>query len=347
MRTKKHFGTLLKAAVMTLWVIAFGTSTFAQSNAPHYAKVEAGWQWDTSTDGTAYIPVCWENPQGYSTEVSWVQSAIANSWESVANISFQGWGACNLKSRGLRIRIIDNRSSTKGAGKQLDGIKDGMDLNFTFKYLNPDCQVAGKRESCIKSLAIHEFGHALGFLDEDTDGKGNAACNDSGGSIGWKLSSSDRESVMNYCNPRWNGGGKLSLIDIKDIQSLYGAKIIHSQGVFTLSDSLDPLNQQIWENVVVDLFHESGSSVRQFFNVNLYAPTQARSWGFTKPGKYCYNVWTHTFHSNNLRINGYGQGCVTLKNGGKYSFDLVQLGVNPGGFLNLKIRDTANPSQIH
>ena len=116
--TSKHFRIFVTAVILTLSLTALEPGTFAQSAIPHYAKVDSTlWQWDASNDGITYIPVCWENPGSYSTERSWVQSAIANSWESAANVSFYGWGKCSSNSNGLRILIADTRSRTNAIGK--------------------------------------------------------------------------------------------------------------------------------------------------------------------------------------------------------------------------------------
>jgi len=32
----------------------------------------------------------------------------------------------------------------------------------------------------------------------------------------------DPDSIMNYCNPHWNGDGKLSTLDIEAVQKFYG-----------------------------------------------------------------------------------------------------------------------------
>lgn len=345
-RTSQYFRLSLNIATLTLCLIAFGAKALAQKGMPHYAKADSRWQWDASSDGTTYIPVCWENPDGYATERSWVKSAVADTWERAANISFHGWGKCSSNNEGLRIFIADTRSKTYGLGKGLDGLENGMELNFTFRNLNPSCQAPNKKERCVKSLAVHEFGHALGFLDEDTDGSGNAACDDFSGEGGWRLSSSDRQSVMNYCNPRWNGGGELSAIDIKDIQTLYGAKVTKAQGVFTVSDSLDMPAGQVWENVVMD-FSNAGGAARNFFNVNSLAKAQSRSWNFFGSGVYCYEVWTHTIYTNGRGVSGYGKGCVTLEKDNQYSFNLVHTGLNPLGYLNLKIQNASNTSQVY
>ena len=61
-------------------------------------------------------------------------------------------------------------------------------INFSVEMWAPNCRQ--KREECIRNLAVQEFGHAL----------------------------FDLQSVMNYCNPRWVGGGKLSTNDITGLQ---------------------------------------------------------------------------------------------------------------------------------
>lgn len=176
------------------------------------------------------IPVCWEK-SGNDTEKGWVRNAVMRTWEQESGATFTGWGTCASGSRGIRIQTADGHPHTQGLGNSLDGVKSGMELNFWFtvkdskgKLLFPGC-TGSAREGCIRNIAVHEFGHVLGFAHEhnrvDTPSTCTQAKQGSNGSVhygDWDLT-----SVMNYCNPTWNNGGRLSTTDIGGAIRYYGA----------------------------------------------------------------------------------------------------------------------------
>jgi len=220
------------------------TATFAISSIiglPYSKKVKAqqpasrpfGYILKSAIWNTNSIPVCWENPSNnFSAEMIWVRDAVANSWGAIPNsrVQFINWNQCSSNSSGIRIQINDEGPHTKGLGFKLNGVSNGMVLNFTFQNWSPACQTT--RERCIKLIAIHEFGHALSFAHEqnriDTpvtqpNSTKKFCTEERQGSDGdVTIGAWDLNSVMNYCNPQWNGNGRLSDVDIQTFNSVYG-----------------------------------------------------------------------------------------------------------------------------
>ena len=115
---------------------------------------------DVTWPGPA-VPVCWETAED-PTARFWVRDAVERSWVQESAITFTGWGLCTSSSRGIHIKVSDERPHTNGVGTQLDGRAGGMVLNFTFN--NFACYDG--RENCVRWIAVHEFGHALGWIHE-------------------------------------------------------------------------------------------------------------------------------------------------------------------------------------
>ena len=171
------------------------------------------------------ISVCWEElAESSSSDRELVRKAIAESWEAHSCLKFTGWKECTSSNKGIRIRVADSGPHTLGLGTSLDGKASGMLLNFTFSNWRPSCATSElARINCTYSIAVHEFGHALGFAHEhnrpDTPGECTKAPQGSNGTE--ILTPWDKHSVMNYCNPVYNNDGQLSFWDKYSIKHYY------------------------------------------------------------------------------------------------------------------------------
>ncbi|MEZ4888641.1 MAG: tachylectin-related carbohydrate-binding protein [Chitinophagales bacterium] len=204
--------------------LLFSTSIFAQRIGQSQQGLSAlsGGVWPNKT-----CEVCWENANnGNMQERTWVRDAVARTWERESEFRTTGWGNCNANSRGVRILIIDSHPHVNALGSALDGMMNGMELNFTFN--NWECNDAttnpAMRRDCIELIAVHEFGHALGFAHEQNRTDAPLECQkDAQGTNGdWWITPYDAESIMNYCSPAWNNDGMLSEKDIAGVRQLYG-----------------------------------------------------------------------------------------------------------------------------
>jgi hypothetical protein len=175
-------------------------------------------KWPTTTIG-----VCWETPSEANALLRGVvRRAISETWERYSSLRFVGWARCEEGSQGIRIAVDEGNPHVKNVGKYLDGMKDGMVLNFNFSTWSPSCQ--RQTEFCVRAIAVHEFGHAIGFTHEQNRTDAPAECRkESQGTSGdFLVTRYDPFSIMNYCNPSWNGDGDLSDLDIYSVRKIYG-----------------------------------------------------------------------------------------------------------------------------
>jgi len=168
------------------------------------------------------VTVCWRT-SGFATEKTWVREALRGqrSWAAAGDINFVGWGDCGLSTTGIQLQV-GSVMSTSTLGKSSSGA-----TVITLDFDSPETQYTRcvnnglTRERCIKTVSIHEFGHAIGYAHEQNRGNAPDECTDatmqgSNGDAtfgGW-----DVESIMAYCN----FSTEMSSMDRRGTERVYG-----------------------------------------------------------------------------------------------------------------------------
>jgi hypothetical protein len=183
-----------------------------------YPKLAAVWP-------SNVITVCWENEaETTDPDRSLVKQAVEESWARHSALKFEGWRQCGRGAVDLRIRVADVEARTLRLGKENRNIPHAIQLNFTFRNWSRGCRKT--RKKCIVSIAVHEFGHAIGYSHEQNRPDAPSEClrrepRQGENGDNHELTPWDPDSVMNYCNPKFHNNGVLSRFDRETVSQIY------------------------------------------------------------------------------------------------------------------------------
>jgi hypothetical protein len=220
-----------------------------------------------------FIPVCWEptplpnydtalpmarmiNPTdpAFAARQQLIRESVESTWNRYTRLVFAGWGTCAAPTDpGIHI-VVENGRPPPGAvdpgrwgwPRVADfglGANGTQTVFFSFDFWNKDDEFEAMFDAAevlntshFASIAVHEFGHLLGFRHEQERSGADTVCahnlsldgdyNPIGGNDATLTEAGpfDQNSVMSYCAAGFLNDGRLTNNDVFYTVMTYGKK---------------------------------------------------------------------------------------------------------------------------
>lgn len=294
------------------------------------------------------IPVCWENPSnntisgtGFTiteaTSRGWVRDAVEGQWARYGRVNFTQWDTCTAGEPGVHIRINTTGGSSAPGGNLLNGVDNGVNLNLYYNDRPGDCQNSlANLQRCVQAVALHEFGHVLGFYHEEerpdyAGGTGTGCAKQSWPNANPQYYGAyDVDSVMSYCGQPGNDPSTwkmaLSAGDIASVQKAYGRRrpgqMVGARGADMLANNISPDNRSfIWDADEAAGQLWTYNWARQAFEVSTNGTTACldtypgASSGKTLITSHCFYDSFERFPLDDVNVRGFGGLCLDVPGG--------------------------------
>lgn len=171
------------------------------------------------------------------THREWIRTDIRKTWEYVTPLTVNWITPCPATGWLVRIGLASRPADGEeagwapgyGAGLGLSGAQRDERAHATANQGSPQIEkpsiklylredLAATDRERVAYLAIHEFGHVLGYAHEQDHP--DSTCTKGQTSPQTEVTDYDSSSIMNYCTS--NSGGYISHLDVVGAQALYG-----------------------------------------------------------------------------------------------------------------------------
>jgi hypothetical protein len=254
------------------------------------------------------VPVCWDSATmqraDFATRSVQVRDLANNSWPTVANVEFTGWGPCPWNTAGMVVVRLNDSIYADAGG-------------IGYSAVTPRIMNLGvNRGDFAGGLIPHEFGHILGFshemarpdFEDDTSGSCHEMNYPGGNTL---FTPADRGSIMastGYCQQN----ASLSPWDIMGVQNAYGRR------TFAFAQLLSTYSDGRSDHATV-----ANGQTRQDVQDASYRYAYADGWVYTQPAEstVALKLYYHDARQDHLSLSSTSTEADALAQGYRYVRD--------------------------